>query len=142
MKSAEDELKSFQDKKMAITGNGRSGYPLFWVLLCLAMTLLILWLALMPGESAPAGLGWDKLNHAVAIAAATVLAYLSLQPRRWAVGGAFLYGAFLGVLIEILQAAIAIGRTAEWGDIAADLVGAGSVWLVIKIYQRSTVLKL
>jgi VanZ family protein len=119
----------------------RSAPHLLWLLLCTLLTLLILWLALMPGESAPPGFGWDKLNHAGAIAAATGLAYLSLQPRSWAAGGAFLYGASLGVLIEILQATLTTGRAAEWGDVAADLVGAGSVWLAIKIYQRSTSLK-
>ena len=111
---------------------------LIWILLCSTITLLILWLALMPGESAPAGLGWDKLNHAGAIAVTTGLAYLSMQPRRWAAEGAFLYGIFLGVLIELLQATMATGRAAEWGDGAADLIGAGSVWLAINIYQRRT----
>jgi len=100
------------------------------------LTLLILWLALMPGESAPAGLGWDKLNHAGAIAVATGLAYLSLQPRRWAATAAFLYGASLGVLIEILQASLATGRAAEWGDIAADLIGVGCAWIAIKLFQK------
>ncbi|MDD2272313.1 MAG: VanZ family protein [Desulfuromonadaceae bacterium] len=99
------------------------------------MTLLILWLALMPAAAAPSGLGWDKLNHAGAIAVVTGLAYLAMCPRRWAVGAAFLYGIFLGVLIELLQATLTSGRTAEWGDIAADLVGAGTAWIVIKIYQ-------
>jgi VanZ family protein len=111
---------------------------LIWILLCSTATLLLLWLAVMPGESAPAGLGWDKLNHAGAIALTTGLAYLSMQPRRWAPEAAFLYGIFLGVLIEILQATMATGRAAEWGDGAADLIGAGSVWLAIKIYQRRT----
>ncbi|MBV5340420.1 MAG: hypothetical protein J0665_12855 [Deltaproteobacteria bacterium] len=120
----------------------RSATHQLWLTLCALLTLLILWLALMPGASAPAGLGWDKLNHAGAIAAATGLAYLSLQPRRWASAGAFLYGTFLGVLIEILQAALTTGRAAEWGDVVADLIGAGSVWLAIRIYRRRTALKL
>jgi VanZ family protein len=105
------------------------------------LTLLILWLALMPGASAPSGLGWDKLNHAGAIAAATGLAYRSLQPRSWAAAGAFGYGASLGVLIEILQATMTTGRAAELNDVAADLIGAGSVWVAIKMYRRRTALK-
>ncbi|MGB9080363.1 MAG: hypothetical protein WCD00_03615 [Desulfuromonadaceae bacterium] len=103
-----------------------------------ALTVLILWLALMPAGSAPSGFGWDKLNHAGAIAAATGLAYLSFQPRGWAAAGAFLYGASLGILIEILQATLTTGRSAEWGDVVADLIGAGCVWGAITMYHRRT----
>lgn len=116
----------------------RSGPRLIWILLCSGVTLLILWLALMPAASAPSGLGWDKLNHAGAIAAITGLAYLSFQPRCWAATAAFLYGASLGILIEILQATLTTGRSAEWGDVAADLIGAGIAWIMIRIYQRRT----
>lgn len=105
------------------------------------MTLLVVWLALMPADAAPSGLGWDKLNHAGAIAVATGLAFFSLRPRSWAAGGAFIYGTSLGILIEILQAVLATGRTAEWGDVAADLFGAGCVWAAIKIYHRGSVSK-
>lgn len=101
----------------------------------IGVTLLILWLALVPAASAPSGLGWDKLNHAGAIAAVTGLAFLSLHPRRWAAGAAFIYGTSLGILIEILQATLTTGRTAEWGDVAADLVGAGGAWVAIKLFQ-------
>jgi VanZ family protein len=117
-------------------------HHLIWLLLCACLTLLILWLALMPAGSAPTGLGWDKLNHAVAIAVATGLAYLSLQPRRWAGAAAFLYGVSLGILIEILQATLTTSRTAEWGDVVADLIGAGCTWGAIRIYQRITAPKL
>ena len=114
---------------------------MLWPLLCGGLTLAILWLALMPGGSAPSGLGWDKLNHAGAIAVASGLAYLSLQPRRRAAATAFLYGTSLGILIEILQATLTTSRTAEWGDVAADLVGAGCTWLAITIYRRVTAAK-
>ena len=107
--------------------------------ICLTtLTLLILWLALMPAASAPSGLGWDKLNHAGAISVVTALAYFSLQPCRRAAVAAFLYGTFLGILIEILQATITTSRAAEWGDVAADLIGAGSAWITIQIYHRVT----
>lgn len=114
----------------------RSGSPRVWPVLCAGLTLLILWLSLMPAGSVPSGLGWDKLNHAVAIAVATVLAYLSLRSRSWAAAGAFLYGFILGGLIEILQGALTTNRSAEWGDLLADLVGAGCTLVAIKIYQR------
>jgi VanZ family protein len=95
----------------------------------------------MPSASVPSGFGWDKLNHAGAIAAATGLAHLAFQPRRRAAAGAFLYGVSLGVLVEILQATLTTGRSAEWGDVAADLVGAGGAWIVIRMYQRRTAYK-
>ena len=104
------------------------------------MTLLILWLALMPAAAAPSGLGWDKLNHAGAIAAVTGLAYLAIRPRRWAGGVAFFYGIFLGVLIEVLQGAMTTGRAAELGDVAADLVGAGVAWIAIKLFQNRKII--
>lgn len=118
--------------------NMRHGSPLVWRVLCAGLTLLILWLSLMPAGSAPTGLGWDKLNHAGAIAVATGLAYLSLQTRRWAATAAFLYGTSLGILIEILQGALTTGRAPEWGDVVADLIGAGITWIAIKIYQHGT----
>ncbi len=106
----------------------------------LGVTLLILWLALMPAAAAPSGLGWDKLNHAGAIAVVTGLAYLAIEPRRWAGGAAFFYGIFLGVLIEVLQGAMTTGRAAEWGDVAADLVGAGVAWIAIKLFQNRKII--
>jgi VanZ family protein len=119
----------------------RSGSHLVWLSLCALLTILILWLALMPAVSAPSGLGWDKLNHAGAIGTATGFAYLALQSRGWAATGAFLYGTFLGILIELLQATMTTTRSAEWGDVAADLFGAGFVWIAIKIYQHRTASK-
>ncbi|OGU15811.1 MAG: hypothetical protein A2076_14520 [Geobacteraceae bacterium GWC2_53_11] len=105
-------------------------------LACAALTLLILWLALIPAVSAPSGLGWDKLNHAGAIGVVTWLAYLSFQQRGRAAQAAFLYGIALGVLIELLQGSLATGRSAEWSDVAADLVGAGCVWGSINLLKR------
>lgn len=102
---------------------------------------MILWLSLMPASSAPSGLGWDKLNHAGAIAVATGCSYLALRTRRRAVEIAFLYGISLGVLIEILQATLTTSRSAEWGDVAADIVGAGCACAVIKIYHLRTMQK-
>jgi VanZ family protein len=114
----------------------RNKRPLIWLFLCAGLTLLILWLALMPAVSAPAGLGWDKLNHAGAMAAVSTLAYGALQHRRRAAAEAFFYGTFLGVLIEILQGTMTTTRFAEWGDVGADVIGAGCAWCAIKIYQR------
>jgi VanZ family protein len=120
---------------------GSSNNHFIWLFLCAALTVLILWLALMPASAAPTGLGWDKLNHAGAIGVATGLAYLSLKSRRRAAALAFLYGTTLGVLIEILQATLTTTRSAEFEDVVADVVGAGCIWFVIRIYRRITALK-
>ena len=66
----------------------------------------------------------------------TCLAYLTLPQRDWAATAAFFYGISHGILIEILQGTMTTSRTAEWGDVVADLIGAGCVWGIIKIYQR------
>jgi VanZ family protein len=116
-------------------------YRLIWLFLCTGLTVVILWLALMPAVSAPSGLGWDKLNHAGAMAVATGLAFLSLQSRRWAAAAAFLYGTSLGILIEILQATLTTSRVAECGDVVADVIGAGSAWILIQLYLRRTTLE-
>jgi hypothetical protein len=106
------------------------------LLLCVGVTTLILWLSLMPGASAPSGLGWDKLNHAAAIGAVTFLAFFARHPAPRAGLEAFLYGVSLGALIEILQGTFTTTRSAEWGDLLADLVGAGCVWAVLYFFQH------
>lgn len=108
-----------------------------WPVLCAGLTLLILWLSLMPVDSIPSvGLGWDKLNHAAAIAAVTFLAFRTFKSHRWAVRAAFLYGISLGGLIEVFQAIFTNTRSAEWGDLLADLIGAGSVCCLLFVVQR------
>lgn len=110
---------------------------LLWPILCAGMTSLILWLSLIPTNAVPSvGLGWDKLNHAAAIAVVTWLAFLAFRPYRRAARAAFGYALLLGVLIEVLQATFTSTRCAEWGDLLADLVGAGLVWCLISIFQR------
>ncbi|HIJ95690.1 MAG TPA: hypothetical protein HPP94_08130 [Desulfuromonadales bacterium] len=115
--------------------NKRLANSTIWLLLCVVVTMAILWLSLMPGASAPSGLGWDKLNHAAAIAAVTFLAYFARYPAPRAGLDAFLYGVSLGALIEILQGTLTTTRSAEWGDLLADLIGAGSVLGVIFIFS-------
>lgn len=118
-----------------ITG-GRAGFAKLWLSFCVALTLLIFWLALMPVQSAPSGLGWDKLNHVAAIAAVTAITYLALHPHKRAAPAAFIYGVVLGILIELLQKYVTTTRSAEWIDLIADIIGAGAAWCAIHLYQR------
>lgn len=99
-------------------------FRLFWrgVLLTLTAGTLALSLMAVPPAAAE-GLGWDKANHAVAMLLLTVIAYLAARPARRAVVFAACYTLTLGVLIELLQGACTATRTAEWGDLAADIAG-------------------
>lgn len=101
---------------------GRLSIPVVWA-------AAICWLSLIPSPPSPPGiLGWDKLLHAVAYAllALAVAQYLLIHcadSRRAAIYAALLAIAY-GALLEILQHLMQNGRTAEWWDLAADVVGA------------------
>jgi VanZ family protein len=96
--------------------------PLVWA-------VIILWLSLTSSPpQLPGLLGWDKLLHAGAYGLLTLLIaqYLlstSLSPGKiwWHAG---LVAVCFGALLEIMQILVQTGRTAEWGDLFADAVGA------------------
>ncbi|CAH2032327.1 VanZ family protein [Trichlorobacter ammonificans] len=112
---------------------------LFWRGVLAVLTVAVLGLSLMPSPPVAEGLGWDKANHAAAMLLLTVLAYLALRPARRAVILAGSYTLLLGVLIEVLQGVCTTTRSAEWGDLVADIVGiAGAMGLVILWTCRKT----
>jgi len=112
-------------------------FSIVWPALCAGLTVLVLWLSLLPADSVPpVGLDWDKLNHAAAIAAVSLAAFLALKKYRWAVTAAFLYGISLGGAIELLQAIFTTTRSAEWSDLLADLIGGGSICFLISVVRR------
>jgi VanZ family protein len=90
----------------------------------------LLWLSLTPSPppSPSALLSWDKLQHAGAYALLTLLCGrfftqwrpLSRQPWR----AAWIVAVLFGGLIEILQGTLSAVRQAEWGDLAANAIGA------------------
>lgn len=111
----------------------RLSAPVLWA-------LIILWLSLTPSPpQLPGVLGWDKLLHAgsyglLTLLVAQFLLYLSLNLRRagWqAVSLATCYGA----LLEVLQLFLHTGRTAEWGDLLADAVGAILAYLAFRTFS-------
>lgn len=111
-------------------------FPL-WSLLCISTTIMVFSLSLVPSDSISSiDLGWDKLDHAVAIAVTTFCAFRMFKSHRWAAPAAFSYGLLLGALIEVCQAVFTTTRSAEWGDLLADLIGAGLAWCWIYIIQR------
>lgn len=98
-------------------------------------TLAILWLTLAPkplGEKPPPLFpGADKLAHAIMFGGLAVMILLDWQRKHewerigWpkTVACAIAVSIF-GIIIEITQAAMGLGRGFEYGDILADTTGA------------------
>ena len=90
--------------------------------LLVVLLVVVSWLAFSP-RPPPIGLGWDKLNHAMAFAALAAAARVAganrmTRPRQVVTNWLLAYGAF----IELVQSQIP-NRGAEWLDLLADLVG-------------------
>jgi VanZ family protein len=108
---------------------------MLWRILLVVLTAGILVVSLSPSPSDD-GLGWDKANHAVAMAVVTITACLAFRPAVRAVVAGGLYAMALGGMIELLQAACTVTRSAEWGDLAADLVGTTAGVLLLVVSRR------
>ena len=92
-----------------------------WRLTLLLLAIGVTWLALSPMPPASMTLGWDKLNHAGAFAALGLSGHLGFPGRRtalWVIAAGLAFGG----LIEVLQLFVP-GRSSEWTDLLADLVG-------------------
>ncbi|MDP2268096.1 MAG: VanZ family protein [Deltaproteobacteria bacterium] len=96
----------------------------------IAYATVIGWLSLTPAppQIEDDFFGWDKLQHAAAYGVFTLLAgwafgtFPLAWKRRWWL--AVLAAVTCGGLLEIAQGLFTSQRTAEWGDLLADLVGA------------------
>ena len=105
--------------------------PLWWSLgICLLA--LITALSLLPLRGPQIDLpSSDKLNHAFAYIVLMLyfgqLVGNDLRRRLWVVVALIGYGA----LIECLQSVMP-PRSAEWADLAADLVGIAIGWLLLR----------
>ncbi len=90
---------------------------------------LILYLSLTPDPPGSSSLpGWDKLLHAGAYGLMALLLAWTLddsrQNRTRTCIIAFTLTMIFGASLEVLQGVMQVGRTAEWGDLVADGVGA------------------
>ncbi len=96
--------------------------------------LAIFAVAALPGASSAAAYP-DKVLHALGYAALVAFfAWARLPgPRPVAVG--FTFAIAHGALVEGMQSLLP-WRTAEWGDLAADAVGAGAAALVWSVARR------
>jgi VanZ family protein len=82
---------------------------------------VVIWGELKPSAQGPEG--WDKVLHFTAYFGLAGIATVALGHRRPAIWAAFALAAFGGIL-EIVQGFV--GRDAEWGDEAANIVGVGA----------------
>lgn len=109
---------------------GLAGLPRhrgWWLLTGYLILLLLLAMALVPGRSLPAVEVSDKLLHGLAFAFLMVW-FSALYPlaRAWRVALALLG---YGVVMELLQG-LSGERSAELGDLVADVVGIAAGWLL------------
>ena len=106
-----------------------------WRWLLAGLAVLMSWLALSPAPPDGLDTGWDKLNHAAAFTALTVVAVFAF-PRSWR-NLWLLLAALLcfGGAIEIAQSFIPT-RNAEWGDLLADAVGTAAGVLAAMLVTR------
>jgi VanZ family protein len=100
---------------------------------------VLLWLTLSPASGLPSVTLWDKAEHAIAWFVLAALG-LVLSPRR--PRAIVVFALFLGVLVEVLQAILPVGRDADWHDAVADSVGVfaalGLYALGLRLARRRT----
>jgi VanZ family protein len=92
-----------------------------WIAASLLLVALVVWGSLMPGQDAPPVDHLDKVEHAAVYALLAVwFTGLVARPRYPLVGVALFV---LGVLMEVLQHAMHLGRQADVLDVAANVCG-------------------
>lgn len=100
-----------------------------WVPLGVVLLAGIVFYCLVPSADVPNLVGSDKLKHFVAFGALAFW-FGSIVVRAnvpWVAVGV----VSLGALVEIVQAAMALGRSAEWGDLLADALGVAVAMAVV-----------
>jgi VanZ family protein len=90
--------------------------------LLIAMVLSICWFAFAPEPPPSVDTGWDKLNHLLAFAAVTMCTWFAWGTTRHRVPGVLLAALAFGVFIELVQTQVP-GRSGEWPDLLADMIG-------------------
>ncbi|WP_394368533.1 VanZ family protein [Aegicerativicinus sediminis] len=80
----------------------------------------------------------DKLNHIAAHAILVSLAYLTLFGRKFKspLLLSFFFSIGYGIIIEVLQLILSSGRTFDFRDIIANIIGALLSVLFIKVLFR------
>ena len=97
-------------------------YPHLWFGICLLIATFIVVICLMPARDVPDTGVSDKFIHVFSYTVLALCFASILQRRRFLVLLVAL--AAFGGLIELAQAAMHLGRHAEWADLLADVVGS------------------
>lgn len=95
-----------------------------WAVAALASAIAVATLAWTPGTVELPSFGWDKGDHVAAFAVMALCGLFGWRGRPRVTLTLTLALTALGIAIEIGQHFVP-GRTADWRDVVADVVGVG-----------------
>ena len=118
------------------TGAPQSAGPRVWVSPACTAAVLV-GMHMLPGADLDADTWWatwhmDKVLHVIAFSGCALTWAIALAKQRRFQGGWTLDqllvggGLVFGMVLEAMQGAWMSGRTFDWMDVVADVVGAGS----------------
>lgn len=111
-------------------------FALLWVSLGAALFLLVVYLCLRaPGAEESWFPGFDKFAHASAFFALGFCSLALVERRAYLRVIAVMLAIGLG--IEVAQGLMALGRRAEWADLAADALGVAFALIVSLLRSES-----
>lgn len=96
-------------------------YPRLWLAIGWAMVIAAFIVCLVPGRDLPDTGMSDKSEHFICYAT-LMLWFAGLYPRAryWIIAGLLL---LMGIIIEVAQGAMHLGRSADWHDVVANSIG-------------------
>lgn len=103
-----------------------------------AAVAVLLYLTLAPGDALPPQATWDKAQHALSWCVLGGIG-LAFWPRRPIRVAAFALG--LGVVVEVLQAALPFGRHGDVRDLVGDGAGMAAALAVWAMARRLGMLR-
>jgi len=99
-----------------------------WIGAVVGLAAFIVYASLSPQPPVPSEILPDKVGHYLAYLSLALLGSGITSPDR--LRRALLRCFLLGAALEIAQALFTEHRMAEWGDLAADVAGILTAWLV------------
>ena len=99
-----------------------------WIGAVVGLAAFIVYASLSPQPPVPSEILPDKVGHYLAYLSLALLGSGITSPDR--LRRALLRCFLLGAALEIAQALFTEHRMAEWGDLAADVTGILTAWLV------------